>query len=62
MNYYGFNYDINEHTGSMTIYTNDNKVISEVSDCLGISKEELDRLADEVLFDLGYIKEPYFME
>ena len=61
-NYYGFNYDINEHTGSMTIYTNDNEVVSEISDCFGMSKEELNKLADEVLFDLEYIKEPYFVE
>jgi hypothetical protein len=62
MNYYGYNYTIDEHTGSMTIYTNDNKVIAEVSDCKGMSEQDLNILADEVLNDNGYIKGNYFTE
>ena len=60
--YYGFNYDVNEHTGVLTIFTNDNKVIAEVSDCNGMTVENLNKLADDVLFDQGYIKENYFSE
>lgn len=62
MNYYGFNYDVNEHTGTMTIFTNDNKVIAEVSECHDMSEKELNNLADETLNDLGYIKGIYFTE
>ena len=60
--YYGFNYDVNEHTGVLTIFTNDNKVIAEVSDCNGMTVENLNKLADDVLFEQGYIKENYFSE
>ena len=60
--YYGYNYNVNEHTGIMTIYTNDNKVIAEMSDCKGMSEQDLNALADEVLNDNGYIKGSYFTE
>ena len=60
--YYGFNYDVNEHTGVLTLFTNDNKVIAEVSDCNGMTVESLNKLADDVLFEQGYIKENYFSE
>ena len=60
--YYGFNYDVNEHTGVLTLFTNDNKVIAEISDCNGMTVENLNKLADDVLFEQGYIKESYFSE
>ena len=60
--YYGFNYDVNEHTGVLTLFTNDNKVIAEISDCNGMTVEGLNKLADDVLFEQGYIKENYFSE
>ena len=62
MDYYGYSYNVNEHTGIMTIYTNDNKVIAEMSDCKGMSEQDLNVLADEVLNDNGYIKGSYFTE
>lgn len=62
MNYYGYNYDVNEHTGNMIVYTNDNKVVAEISGCKGMSEQDLNILADEVLNDNGYIKGNYFTE
>ena len=60
--YYGFNYDVNEHTGEMIIYNNDNEVVSTISGCNGKTEKELNTLADDVLYDLGYITENYFTE
>ena len=62
MNYYGFNYDVNEHTGTMTIYTNDNETLAEISECNGMNKEELNKLADDILYNMGYISDAYFTE
>lgn len=48
-NYY---YHINEHTGSMEIYTQDNRMVCEVSECKGISKNKLDTLFEETIDNL----------
>ena len=52
-----FNYYINEHDGCLYLFIGENELICTISDCLGMSKAELDLLADEVLTENGYIKE-----
>lgn len=48
-NYY---YCVNDHTGTMEIYTKDNRIVSEISDCGGKSDTELDRLFEEIIDEL----------
>lgn len=49
-NYY---YTINEHTGTMEIYTHDNRIVSEISGCKGLSKKKLNALFEETIDGLG---------
>ena len=62
MNYYEFNYEVNEHTGTMTIYNNDNHVVAEVSLCQDLTEDELNNLADEILAEKGLITDNYFTD
>ena len=56
-----FSYHVDEQ-GTMTIYTDDERVIATISDCNDQTREDLNALADDTLLDLEYIQKPYFTE
>jgi len=59
--YKNFQFSIDEHKGSMRITANDGEyLVAEISDCAGRTEDELKILADEILVDLGLIKDSYF--
>lgn len=52
-----FNYYVNENDRCLYLYVGENTLICTIEDCLGIDEQELNQLADNVLYEHEYLKE-----